>query len=202
MPFILILYYSRYGATAGMAECVARGVESIEGMESRVRTVPSISPNNAKTEPDIPSSGPPYATYEDLKACAGFALGSPTRFGNMAAPLKYFLDGTGPLWLSGALIDKPGGCFTSTSSLHGGQETTILNMMSLLFHHGAIPIGLPYSETSLITTTAGGTPYGPSHVAGPANDRPLIPEEEVLCQALGKRLATIALKLSVNHSLS
>lgn len=200
MPYILVLYYSRYGATATMAQHVARGVEKVSGIEARVRTVPKVSTTTEATENSVPDQGPPYATQEDLKNCAGLALGSPTRFGNMAAPLKYFLDGTAALWQSGALIDKPAGVFTSTASLHGGQETTLLSMMLPLIHHGAIIVGVPYSETELFTTTTGGTPYGPSHLAGPDSKFPLSKEEEKLCQALGKRLGNIALQSKTNNS--
>lgn len=195
-PFILVLYYSRYGATAEMAKYVARGVEKAEGIEARIRTVPAVSPNTEATEPEIPQSGPPYATHEDLKECTGLAVGSPTRFGNMTAPLKYFFDTTSTLWQSGSLINKPAGFFTSTASLHGGQETTLISMMMPLIHHGAIIVGLPYSETDLFATTTGGTPYGSSHMAGSKSNCPLSKEEKNLCQALGKRLAQIALKLT------
>ena len=195
MPFILVLYYSRYGTTAEMVKYVACGVEKVEGIEARIRTVPVVSPNTEATEPEIPKAGPPYATHEDLKECAGLAVGSPTQFGNMAAPLKYFFDTTSALWQSGSLIDKPAGFFTSTASLHGGQETTLISMMMPLIHHGAIIVGLPYSETGLFATTTGGTPYGPSHMAGPESNWPLSKEEKNLCQALGKRLAQISLKL-------
>jgi NAD(P)H dehydrogenase (quinone) len=196
MPYILVLYYSRYGATAKMAEYVARGVEKINGIEARIRTVPAVSPVSEAVENSVPQQGPPYATLDDLKSCAGLALGSPTRFGNMAAPLKYFFDTTGALWQSGALIGKPAGFFTSTASLHGGQETTLISMMLPLIHHGALIVGLPYSESELFTTTSGGTPYGPSHNAGQNSNLPLTEEEKSLCQKLGKRLAEIALKLS------
>ena len=195
MSYILVLYYSRRGATAQMAQEVARGVDQVLGIEARVRTVPAVSPNTEASEDSIPASGPPYVTLEDLAGCAGLALGSPTRFGNMAAPLKYFLDSTGSIWQSGALIGKPAGCFTSTASLHGGQETTLLSMMLPLIHHGMVLIGVPYSETLLFSTTTGGTPYGPSHLAGSDSNLPLSDAELKLCRALGKRLATIALKL-------
>lgn len=194
-PYILVLYYSLKGNTAKMAQEVARGVESINGIEARVRTVPAISAKTESVEPSIPAEGPPYATIDDLKECAGLALGSPTRFGNMSSALKYFLDGTGGLWQSGALINKPAGCFTSTASLHGGQETTILSMQLPLLHHGMIILGVPYSETSLFTTTSGGTPYGPSHMAGSNSDQPISESEKIICRTLGKRLATVALKL-------
>ena len=192
---ILILYYSRYGATAEMARRVCRGVESVSGMSARLRTVPAVSTVAEATESDIPASGPPYATHDDLKECAGLVLGSPTRFGNMAAPLKYFFDGTGSLWLSGALAGKPAGVFTSTSSLHGGQETTLWSMMLPLLHHGMLIVGLPYTEHGLMETTAGGTPYGPSHHAGLNSDRELEDAEKQLCQALGTRVAHVAKRL-------
>lgn len=196
-PYILILYYSLKGNTAKMANEIARGVESVGGIEARVRTVPAVSAKIEKIEPNVPADGPPYATIDDLKNCAGLALGSPTRFGNMAAALKYFFDGTGALWQSGALIDKPAACFTSTASLHGGQETTILSMQLPLLHHGMIILGVPYSETNLFTTTGGGTPYGPSHMAGNNSDQPLIEAEKIICRTMGKRLATVALKLNI-----
>lgn len=195
-PYILILYYSLKDNTAAMAEAIANGVEQIDGIEARVRTVPGVSSKTQQVDAPIPTDGPPYATHEELKNCAGLALGSPTRFGNMAASLKYFLDGTSGLWQSGALIDKPAGCFTSTASLHGGQESTILSMQLPLLHHGMIIVGVPYSETALLETQSGGTPYGPSHHAGPNSDHQLTPAEEKICQTLGKRLATTALKLS------
>ncbi|ADC62565.1 NAD(P)H:quinone oxidoreductase [Allochromatium vinosum] len=194
MSHILVLYYSRHGATAEMAHQVARGVEAA-GLEARLRTVPAVSTVCEASEPAIPASGAPYVDLDDLRDCAGLALGSPTRFGNMAAAMKYFLDGTSSLWLSGALAGKPAGVFTSTSSLHGGQESTLLSMMLPLLHHGMLVMGLPYSETDLLHTQSGGTPYGPSHLAGTENDRPLTEEEKRLCQALGRRLATTASKL-------
>ena len=191
MDFILVLYYSRYGATAEMAHQVARGVAE-GGLEARLRTVPPVSATPEATEPAVPDSGAPYASLDDLEACAGLALGSPTRFGNMAAALKYFLDGTGGLWMKSALAGKPAGVFTSTSSLHGGQETTLLSMMLPLLHHGMLITGLPYSEPELAQTQEGGTPYGPSHVAGLDSKRPLTDVERRLCQALGRRLAQTA----------
>jgi NAD(P)H dehydrogenase (quinone) len=193
--YILVLYYSRFGATAEMARLIGRGVEEVPRMEARLRTVPAVSAVCEATEDSIPPAGPPYADTEDLRQCAGLALGSPTRFGNMAAPLKYFLDGTSPLWLSGALVGKPAAVFTSTSSLHGGQEATLLSMMLPLLHHGMLVLGLPYTETDLLRTAAGGTPYGPSHLAGTESDRPLSDEEKRLCHALGKRLAATAAAL-------
>jgi NAD(P)H dehydrogenase (quinone) len=195
MSYILILYYSRHGATAGMARKIARGVEE-EGLEARLRTVPAVSAVCEAVEDSIPVEGAPYATPEDLRDCAGLALGSPTRFGNMAAPMKYFLDGTSSLWLKGALVGKPAGVFTSTSSLHGGQETTLTSMMLPLLHHGMLLLGLPYSETDLLHTTGGGTPYGPSHLAGINNDQPLSEAESRLCQAMGRRLARTARALA------
>lgn len=196
MTEILVLYYSRHGATAEMARQVARGVEQVNGASARLRTVPEVSTVAEAVADSIPEQGAPYATTEDLKECAGLALGSPTRFGNMAAPLKYFLDTTSPLWLSGALIGKPAGVFTSTSSLHGGQETTLLSMMLPLLHHGMIIMGLPYSEPELLTTRSGGTPYGPSHVAGADGQAPVTEEERKLCRALGRRIAEAARALA------
>lgn len=196
MPYILILYYSHHGATAEMANYIARGVAEITGLEARIRTVPKVSTVCEALEDTIPATGAPYATLEDAKDCAGIILGSPTRFGNMAAPLKYFIDGLLPLWLSGSLVGKPAAVFSSTGSLHGGQETTLLSMMLPLLHHGAIIVGLPYTEVDLITTATGGTPYGPTHVAGSDNKNPLTEEEKRLCKALGKRVANIALKLN------
>ncbi|HKJ75831.1 MAG TPA: NAD(P)H:quinone oxidoreductase [Gammaproteobacteria bacterium] len=193
MTEVLILYYSRYGATAEMARRIARGVDEIEGAGARLRTVPPVSPDCEATAPPVPGDGPPYAELSDLEECAGLALGSPTRFGNMAAPLKHFLDRTSPLWLSGALVNKPAGVFTSTSSLHGGQETTLVSMMLPLLHHGMLLAGVPYSETDLLHTATGGTPYGPSHHAGLESDRPVSEEEGRLCRALGRRLARVAL---------
>jgi NAD(P)H dehydrogenase (quinone) len=187
MSYILVLYYSRHGATAEMARQIARGIEEA-GVEARLRTVPAVSTVCEATEDSIPTEGAPYASLDDLKECAGLALGSPTRYGNMAAALKYYLDGTSPLWMSGALIGKPAAVFTSTASLHGGQETTLLSMMLPLLHHGMLMLGLPYSETDLLHTRSGGTPYGPSHLAGPDSKLPLTEEEKRLCRALGKRL--------------
>lgn len=192
MSEVLVLYYSRYGATAHMARLVARGIEEVPGAQARLRTVPAVSPVCEAVEDSIPDSGPPYATLEDLRQCAGLALGSPTRFGNMAAPLKYFIDSTSNLWLSGALSGKPATVFTSTSSLHGGQETTLLSMMLPLLHHGMLLLGLPYGETDLLHTDTGGTPYGSSHHAGNDSDRPLSESEKRLCLAQGRRLARAA----------
>ncbi|WP_339891870.1 NAD(P)H:quinone oxidoreductase [Neptuniibacter pectenicola] len=192
-PYVLVLYYSRHGATRTMARSIARGVEQA-GIEARLRTVPAISTVCEATEPSIPDEGALYCTEQDLAECAGLALGSPTRFGNMAAPLKYFIDGTSALWLSGALIDKPAAVFSASSSLHGGQETTLLSMMIPLLHHGMILAGLPYSESALLKTTTGGTPYGATHVSGQDN-RPLDDNELSLCVAQGKRLGQLARKL-------
>jgi NAD(P)H dehydrogenase (quinone) len=195
MADILVLYYSRYGSVAQMAQHIAHGIEKVSGMHARIRTVPAVSTVCEAVEDDIPASGPPYATLDDLRECAGLALGSPTRFGNMAAALKYFWDGTSSLWLSGALVGKPAAVFTSTASLHGGQETTLISMMLPLLHHGMLMLGTPYSEPDLTTTRSGGTPYGPSHLAGPDSKLPITDEEKRLCLALGKRLAETALKL-------
>ena len=193
-PYILVLYYSRYGATAEMARHIARGVEQ-GGMEARIRTVPAVSAESEAVAAEVPTEGAMYASLEDLKNCAGLALGSPTRFGNMAAPMKYFLDGSSSLWLTGDLVSKPAGVFTSTSSLHGGQESTLLSMMLPLLHHGMLICGIPYSEPALLNTQGGGTPYGPSHVAGADSKRPLDPHETSLCTALGLRLAQFAQQL-------
>jgi NAD(P)H dehydrogenase (quinone) len=196
MNEILVLYYSQGGAVRDMAQLIARGVESVKGVKARIRTVPKVSANCEATEPEIPASGAPYAELSDLQECIAVALGSPTRFGNMAAPMKYFLDGTAGLWLKGALIGKPAAVFTSTGSMHGGQETTLLTMMLPLMHHGMVMVGLPYSEPELSGTSSGGTPYGASHVGGAADDRPITEDERKLCIALGKRLAEISLKLA------
>ena len=196
-PYILVLYYSVSGATMTMAQQIARGVEQANiGIEARIRTVPKVSTECETISPAIPTEGAVYCSQDDLRHCAGLALGSPTRFGNMAAPLKYFIDGSSSLWINGDLINKPAAVFTSTGSLHGGQETTLLTMMMPLIHHGMMLLGLPYSEASLTKTTSGGTPYGPSHLAGADNKLPLTEDEIRLCQALGKRLAITAQKLS------
>ncbi len=195
-PYVLVLYYSRYGATEKMAQLLARGIEQVSGIEAKVRTVPSVSANSEATQPEVPDEGAVYCSEEDLRNCSGLIIGSPTRFGNMAAALKYFLDGTGAIWASGSLIDKPVATFTSTSSLHGGQETTLLTMAIPLIHHGMVFCGIPYSEAALNTTTTGGTPYGASHLAGAKGNNPISDDEAVLCAALGKRVATIAQKLT------
>lgn len=192
---VLILYYSRNGATRALAYKIARGVEQAPA-EVKIRTLPAVSATCQATEADIPESGDLYAQLSDLEDCSGLILGSPTRFGNMAAPIKYFLDGTSGLWLKGALANKPAAVFTSTGSLHGGQESTLLSMMLPLMHHGMVMVGLPYSEPDLAKTSSGGTPYGASHYAGPNNDLPLSDEESRLSIALGKRVAEVALKLS------
>ncbi|MBB70941.1 MAG: NAD(P)H-quinone oxidoreductase [Legionellales bacterium] len=194
MSDILVLYYSRYGATEKMAQLIARGIEE-SGMNARIRTVPAVSTTCEATEDTIPNSGAPYATVDDLKECAGLALGSPTRFGNMAGALKYFFDGTSSLWLEGALVGKPAALFTSTSSMHGGQETTLISMMLPLMHHGMVIMSLPYAEPELATTTTGGTPYGASHLAGLESKNPISDDEQKLCKALGKRLGELAGKL-------
>ncbi|MBU0656747.1 MAG: NAD(P)H:quinone oxidoreductase [Gammaproteobacteria bacterium] len=195
MKQVLILYYSRHGAVASMAQQIARGVESVPGSEAVLRTVAEVSEVCAAVADSVPANGAPYVTLDDLKSCDALALGSPGRFGNMAAPLKYFLEKTSSLWLSGTLSGKPAGVFTSTSSMHGGQESTLLTMMLPLLHHGMLISGLPYAEADLISTQSGGTPYGPSHLAGSDNARPLTDEEKRLCNALGKRLAQLAHKL-------
>lgn len=196
MNEILVLYYSLHGAVKEMAQLVARGVEQVPGAMARIRTVPRVSTVCEAVEDSIPDSGAPYVELKDLEECAGLALGSPTRFGNMAAPMKYFWDGTTPLWLKGALSGKPAALFTSTASMHGGQETTLVSMMLPLLHHGMLIAGLPYSNPELASTCAGGTPYGASHVAGTDGNRPFTEEERKLCIALGKRVAEAALKLA------
>lgn len=193
---ILVLYYSRHGATRQMAQFIARGVEQVDGMQARLRTVPEVSATCEAVAPGIPDEGAPYAALEDLEQCIGVAVGSPTRFGNMSAAMKHFWDGTSSLWLKHALVGKPAALFTSSSSMHGGQESTLLSMMLPMLHHGMLILGLPYSETELSLTREGGTPYGPSHVAGLASDQPVSDSEKKLCIALGKRLAQTALKLS------
>jgi NAD(P)H dehydrogenase (quinone) len=193
---ILVLYYSRHGAVKQMAQLVARGVEQVQGATARVRTVPSVSPVSEAIAPAIPIEGPPYVELDDLTQCSALALGSPTRFGNMAAPLKYFLDSTSALWLSGALAGKPAAVFTSTSTMHGGQETTLISMILPLMHHGMLIVGVPYTEPDLRATASGGTPYGASHTAGISSDQPLSDHEKRLCTALGRRLASVALKLA------
>lgn len=192
MPEILVLYYSRHGATAQMARHIARGIEQINGMTARLRTVPPVSTECEAVAPATPDTGAPYATLQDLKDCIGLALGSPTRFGNMAAPLKYFIDSTSALWLSGELVNKPACVFTSTSTLHGGQETTCLSMMLPLLHHGMVLLGIPHTQIELTETRTGGTPYGSSHFAGVDSDFDLSGDEIKICQSQGKRLAQTA----------
>lgn len=192
---ILVLYYSAHGSVREMAQLVARGINQT-GAVARLRSVPPVTPRTQIAEPPVPDDGAPYVELADLEQCAGLALGSPTRFGNMAAPLKYFLDTTGALWARGALVGKPAAVFTSTASLHGGQETTLTSMMTPLLHHGMLILGLPYTQAEVNTTSSGGTPYGASHWAGPNDDKPLTNEERTLCLALGKRLAETAMKLA------
>ncbi len=189
---ILVLYYSRYGHVAKLAEFIARGVEQVAGMGARLRTVPPVAPKTEVAEPPVPPSGAPYASLDDLRECAGLIVGSPTRFGNMAAAMKYFWDNTSELWISGELVNKPAGFFTSTSSMHGGQETTLTSMMTPLLHHGCLIVGIPYTEKSLNLTHAGGTPYGASHVDFMQEKIEINEEEKKLCIALGKRVAEIA----------
>lgn len=196
MTEILVLYYTHTGAVKDMAQLVSRGVEQVKGCAARVRTVPKVSSVAEAVAPAVPPEGAPYADHNDLVECAGIALGSPTRFGNMAAPMKYFWDSTGELWLRGTLSGKPAAVFTSTASLHGGQETTLVSMMLPLLHHGMLIVGLPYTEPELMSTSAGGTPYGASHHAGVAHELPVTEHERRLCIALGKRLAEMAVKLS------
>jgi NAD(P)H dehydrogenase (quinone) len=195
MPEILVLYYSRTGNVAQLARFVARGVGEVPGMQARLRTVPPVAAVTEIAKPPVPEAGAPYATPGDLDECVGLLLGSPTRFGNMAAPLKHFLDSTGAQWASGSLVGKPAGVFTSTSSMHGGQETTLLSMMLPLLHHGAILVGIPYTEAALRETEGGGTPYGTSHVAGARGDRPIADAERELARALGRRVAEVAARL-------
>lgn len=196
MTEILVLYYSARGSVREMAQLIARGIHQVPGAGARVRTVPPVAPRTEVAEPPVPDEGAPYVELADLEQCAGLALGSPTRFGNMAAPLKYFLDTTGALWARGTLAGKPAGLFTSTASLHGGQETTLTSMMLPLLHHGMLIVGLPYTLAEVNNTASGGTPYGASHWAGPNDDKPLSDDERTLCIALGKRLAETAVKLA------
>jgi NAD(P)H dehydrogenase (quinone) len=196
MTEILVLYYSAGGSVREMAQLVARGIHQVVGASARVRTVPPVAPRTQVAEPPVPDEGAPYVELADLEQCAGVALGSPTRFGNMAAPLKYFLDTTGALWAKGTLAGKPAAVFTSTASLHGGQETTLTSMMLPLLHHGMLIVGLPYTLPEVTNTASGGTPYGASHWAGANDDKPLSDDERTLCLALGKRLAETAMKLA------
>ncbi len=196
MPEILIVYYSRTGNVAQLARMVARGVEEVPGMRARLRSVPPVAPVTATAMPPVPEEGAPYATLDDLRECAGLILGSPTRFGNMAAPLKHFLDSTVAEWVSGTLVGKPAAAFTSTGTMHGGQESTLLSMLLPLLHHGALIVGLPFTEPALNATTTGGTPYGASHVAGTDADRAISEDSRSLARTLGRRVATIAAKLA------
>lgn len=192
---ILVLYYSRHGSTRKLAELIGQGIESVSGCDARLRTVPAVSPVVEAIEPDIPEEGAPYAELKDLEECAGLALGSPTRFGNMAAPMKYFWDGTSAQWLAGTLSGKPACVFTSTGSMHGGQETTLLSMMTPLMHHGMLLLGLPYTEAALMTSVTGGSPYGATHLSGINGTNPVSQDTRSLTLALGKRLAETARKL-------
>jgi NAD(P)H dehydrogenase (quinone) len=195
---ILVLYYSRHGSTRKLAELIGQGIDSVAGCETRLRTVPAISTVTEATEPDVPLEGAPYVELSDLHECAALALGSPTRFGNMAASMKYFLDGTSSQWLSGTLVGKPACVFTSTGSLHGGQESTLLSMMLPLLHHGMMLLGIPYTQAELMTTSSGGTPYGASHWSGVSGTQPISADTRALAIALGQRLAQTALKLQNN----
>jgi len=192
---VLVLYYSRSGKVARMAHMIAHGIEQVPGVRARIRTVPPVSPVCEQTEPSIPDAGAPYAELSDLEQCAGLALGSPTRFGYMASALKHFIDSTGVLWARGALVGKPAALFTSTSTMHGGQESTLLSMMPPLLHHGMLVLGLPYTNPALSNTSTGGTPYGASHFAGANDDRSISEDEKTLCLALGRRLAEASMKL-------
>ncbi|MEP6484506.1 MAG: NAD(P)H:quinone oxidoreductase [Rudaea sp.] len=195
MAEILVVYYSRNGSVAALARQVARGIEEMPGMQARVRSVPPVAAVTQTAQPPVPDEGAPYATLDDLRECAGIILGSPTRFGNMAAPLKHFLDSTVAEWASGSLVGKPAAFFTSTATMHGGQETTLVSMMLPLLHHGALIVGIPYTEPALNATLGGGTPYGASHVAGVDGDRTISEHERDLARVLGRRVATIAAKL-------
>ncbi len=196
MAEILVLFYSRKGSTAELARQVCRGVESVDGAKARLRTVPQVTTVIEQPQPPVPNEGPPFATHDDLRECDGLVLGSPTRFGNMAAPMKYFLDGTSALWADGTLVGKPAGVFTSTQTMHGGQETTLLTMMVPLIHHGMVIVGLPYTEAALTHTRSGGSPYGASHVANLAAPAKLSDDERLLATVLGKRVAELAVRLS------
>ena len=194
-PYVLVLYYSRTGSVAKLAQFLARGVEFVDGIEAKLRTVPPVSTTCEAVDEPVPDEGAPYVTLEELRDCAALALGSPTRFGNMAAPLKYFLDKTSTLWLSGKLVDKPAAVFSSSASMHGGQESTLLSMMLPLLHHGMVMVGLPYTELQLNTTETGGTPYGATHVSGVNNDFEVSQDEVDLTKKLGERLAQFAIRL-------
>ncbi len=199
MSEILVLYYSRTGKVAQLARLVARGVEEVDGMRARLRSVPPVAPVTETAQPPEPDEGAPYATRDDLRECAGLVLGSPTRFGNMAAPLKYFIDSTAAEWASGTLVGKPAGVFTSTSTMHGGQETTLLSMMLPLLHHGLLIVGIPYTEAALNSTQSGGSPYGASHVAGVGGANPISDDERSLARALGRRVADVAARLGTHR---
>jgi NAD(P)H dehydrogenase (quinone) len=196
MPDILVLYYSRNGAVRALADAIASGIDGVAGVQARLRTVPPVAVVTETAAPPVPDSGAPYVEKRDLAECIGLALGSPTRFGNMAAPMKHFWDTTGAEWQNGTLAGKPACVFTSTSSMHGGQESTLLTMLLPLLHHGMLVLGVPFTEPLLSSTTGGGTPYGASHVAGAAGNLPLSDDEKHLARALGKRLALTALKLA------
>lgn len=198
MADVLVLFITRFGAVKKMAEYIAQGIDSVPGMHARLRTVPAVSPEPEPSKDSVPEEGPPFVTHQDLKECVGLALGSPTRFGNMAAAMKYFWDTTTGPWFSGALVGKPAAVFTSSSSMHGGQESTLLTMMVPLLHHGMIIVGCPFTEPLLVNTKTGGTPYGPSHSAGAESKNPISEEEKALCIIQGKRLAEIAKKLGTN----
>ncbi len=196
-PYVLVLYYSREGSVAALAQSIAHGIERISGIEARLRTVPEVSATCEAIDKKFPDTGAPFVTIDDLRDCSGLALGSPTRFGNMAAPLKYFLDSTSALWLTGALVDKPACVFTSSASIHGGQETTLTSMMIPLLHHGMIIMGLPYAYPELSLTQTGGTPYGPTHVNGPAHGTALNQHETTLAKHMGERIAKLSLQVAV-----
>jgi NAD(P)H dehydrogenase (quinone) len=196
MAEILVLYYSPGGTTAEMANVIARGVEQVDGMQARIRTVPAVSPLTEQVEDTVPASGPPYASNDDLEQCDGLVMGSPTHFGNMPAALKHFIDNTSPLWMSGALAGKPAAVFTASTSLHGGQETTLLTMMLPLLHHGMLIVGLPYTQVELLRTRSGGSPYGASRLTDDIEDHPMTEEEHALCITLGRRVAETAKKLT------
>ncbi len=193
---VLVLYYSRTGKVAQLARHVARGVEEVDGMRARLRSVPPVAATTVAAQPPVPDDGAPYVGADDLRECCALLLGSPTRFGNMAAPLKHFLDSTGAEWASGTLVGKPAGVFTATNTMHGGQESTLLSMLLPLFHHGMILVGIPFTEATLSRTTGGGTPYGASHVGGADGERPLSEDERVLARALGRRVAEIAARVA------
>ncbi len=200
MPEILVLYYTSSGSLGRMAQLIARGIDGVPGISSRIRTVPKVSALTEKTEPTVPVSGTPYVTNSDIQECSGLAIGSPTRFGNMAAPMKYFIDSLAGEWMRGSLIGKPAAVFTSAGSLHGGHETTLVSMMLPLLHHGMIIVGIPYSVTELSKTQSGGTPYGASHHAGENNELPITPDEKEICIALGKRLAETSIKVNSHQN--